>query len=130
MNNENLLLLEKLKQTPDLCGSFYIDASGLIRWDLYEDHSYQIDVRGGDGYLHLFNRVKTHGSITHWHPDPDDMYEELCRIGMPGHIIVVRFLHIGPLLGSSVAYIGPESECPKRTKRKGLFSRPLILKAQ
>jgi len=130
MPDENAILLEKLKQSPDLCGSFYIDASGSIRWDLYEEHSYMIDVRGGDGYIGLFNRKKPHCAVTHWHPDPDDMYEELCRIGMSGHIIVVRFLHIGSLLGSSVAYIGPESECPKGSKRKGLLSRPLILKAQ
>ena len=130
MSDENILLLEKLKQNPDLCGSFSIDSHGLIRWDLYEEYSYMIDVRGGDGYIDLFNRKKTHCDITHWHPDPDDMYEELCRIGTRGHIIVVRSLHIGLLCGASVRYIGPEDDCPRRDKRMGLFSKSLILKAQ
>ena len=130
MPDENIVLTERLKQTPGLCGTFSIESHGLIRWDLYEEHSYLIDVRGGDGYIDLFNRKHPHDSITHWHPDPDDMYEELCNIGTPGHIIVVRYLHIGPLFGASVQYIGPESECPKRVKRTGLFSKPLILKVQ
>ena len=130
MSDENILLLERLKQNPDLCGSFSIDSQGLIRWDLYETHSYRIDVRGGDGYIDLFNRRKPHGDVTHWHPDPDEMYEELCLIGTRGNIIVVRYLHIGPLCGASVRYIGPEDNCPRRVKRMGLFSRSLILKAQ
>ena len=130
MIDENLILLEKLQQNPDLCGSFTIDSHGLIRWDLYKEHSFHIDVRNGDGYLHLFNRVKTHCSTAHWHPDPDDMYDELCKIGTRGHIIVVQFNHIGSLWGSRVIYVGPESNCPKRAKRKRLFREPLILKAQ
>ena len=64
--------------------------------------------------------------MTHWHPDPEEMPEELRDIGTRGCILVVRRY----LLGEAVGYMGPESDCPPRCLRKGLLFRRLVLKAQ
>ena len=79
-------LYEMLINTPDLCGKFKFLGDCGIEWELYKDVTVSIGVNKVDGYIgidrKLFGKIPT--SITHWHPAPDEIYEEICDMGRRG----------------------------------------------
>ena len=119
-------LHDLLLQFPDLCGKLTIVNEGTLRWDLWEGYHLSISLYKGHGHISLDKNGFFGTSVTHWHPEPEEMAEELRDIGTRGCILVVRRY----LLGEAVVYMGPESECPPRDLRKGLLFRRLVLKAQ
>ena len=119
-------LYELLLQAPGLCGRLTLESEGNLRWDLWEGYHLAISIYKGHGHISLDKNGFFNCSVTHWHPEPEEILEELLSIGKTGNLLVIR----RSLLGEAVAHMGPEEECPRRAKRKGLFSRPLILKAQ
>ncbi len=119
-------LHDLLLQFPDLCGKLTIENEGTLRWDLWEGYCLSIGLNKIEAYVALEKANRFRWQITHWHTDHDDILEELLSIGRKGSLLVVR----RGWFGESVTYFGPGEECPRRTMRKGLFSRPLILKAQ
>ena len=120
-------LYDLLLQTPDLCGTLTMENLFVLRWDLWEDHYLGIFFSGDDCQISLNKRgALLDCSITHWHPEPENLPEELLSIGRRDCILV---LHISPA-AISVAYKGPEKDCPRRLRRNGLFQKVLCLKAQ
>lgn len=55
--------------------------------------------------------------IIHWHPDDEEILNEICNIGTKGNVTVI---HDGWLV-KSVLYIESKNDCPY--KRKWLFGR-------
>ena len=119
-------LYDLLMQTPDLCGKLTLESEGNLRWDLWEGYHLSISIYKGHGYISLDKNGFLNQSMTHWHPEPEEILEELLSIGRKGNLLVIR----RGWLWEAVAFMGPEEECPKRAKRWSPFSKPLILKAQ
>ena len=56
--------------------------------------------------LDEINKIKM--EITHWHPDEYEIYDEICKIGEKGNVLVIK-----TFLGSAcVVYMGAKNECP------------------
>ena len=54
------------------------------------------------------------GSLTHWHPDGEDIYDDLYSLGKKGNILVLK----KDLLGVGVFYIGDPDKYPFPKKQK------------
>lgn len=121
-------LFDMMKQTPDLCGDYRIAYNGNIVWDLYESIQIEIDVDPRDCYLSVNKRVfgKIESGITHWHPTIFEIYDEVCKIGKRGNVLVIRTL----LSGASVLYMGDQENCPYKKNTKKLFGKLYILEAK
>ncbi len=121
-------LYDLLMQTPELCGQFTLVSDHEIKWDIYEDFSVSIGVNKVDACIALdkmlFGRIPNH--FTHWHPDPEDIYDEICAIGTRGHVLVIRKF----LLGEMVLYMGPEADCPYSPNKKWRWGRIYYLRAE
>ena len=115
-----------LKNTPDLCGTLTMETDDILRWDLWEGYCLSIGVNQREACVVLEKATRFRWQITHWHTDNADILEELRSIGTRGGLLVVR----RGWLWEYATFFGPEEECPKRLLRRGLFTRPLILKAQ
>ena len=121
-NNFILNLYERMKENPNLAGSYKLVNEIGIEWDLFESFTIHIgqDYFGIDGFL--FNKIPN--QLTHWHPDDDEMYETICAIGTRGNVTVIK----KSWLGVAILYMGPVSDCPY--SRKWLFGKYLYLYAK
>ena len=122
-------LYEMMLQTPDLCGHFeLLSEDGNIIWNLYDNIRIEIGVNPGDCYLGvskmLFGKVKS--ELTHWHPIPFEIYNEVCKIGKRGNVIIVRTF----ATGGGVLYIGGKEECPYQKSKRYLFGKLYYLEAK
>ena len=120
-------LFEMMLATPDLCGDFEIAESGDIYWDLYKDIQIDIGVDTRDCYFSIakksFGKIKN--EIMHWHPTIFEVYDDVCKVGMKGNVLVIRAF-VG---GESVLYMGDEANCPYSPDKKTLFGKVYYLKA-
>ena len=113
-------LYDMMRATPDLCGSFELTARDEgIRWKLYEDLCVDIAVDERECYFGV-------GTLIHWHPDFQSVYEDVCNIGRRTNVLVIHE-HIG---GSSVLYMGEKSECPYSPDSKKRFGKLYYLEAK
>ena len=64
--------------------------------------------------------------ITHWHPDSNEIYDEICRIGKRGNVLVIK----KNLLGETVLYMGEKEKCPYNPKIKKFLSKIYYLEAK
>ena len=69
-------LYEKLIQMPDLHSTPELDGEILI-WKLYENAYVRAYCDSYDTCIDIISNSILVGSLTHWHPDEDDMFEEL-----------------------------------------------------
>ena len=110
--NENLYEQMTHKQ---LVGHFFLD-KGWIYWHISD---YVITI--GQDYIGIGKRATNSSlqlfDITHWHPEDDEILDDICLIGTKGNVTVV---HDG-LLVKTVLYSGPRDACP--VKRKWLFGK-------
>lgn len=121
-------LFDMMKQTPDLCGDYRIADNGNIVWDLYESIQINIGVDPHDCYLGVNKKVfgKIESGITHWHSTIFEIYDEVCKIGKRGNVLVIRTL----LSGASVLYVGDQDKCPYQKHTKKLFGKLFYLEAK
>ena len=119
-------LYDLLLQAPNLCGRLTLESDHLLRWDLWEDYCLCIGLNATDVQVVLEKTGRFPRQITHWHTDNDEILEELRSIGTRDNLLVIR----QGWLWEAVVHMGAESECPKRSLRRSLFSKPIILKAQ
>ena len=112
---------EKMRSNPDLVGSFEY-ADGQIIWRLFDGYTVEI----ASMYISINKLWHGHAieSIYHWHPDDEELYSELCKLGTRGNVTVIRTA----LLGSCPVYTGPRTECP--FKRKWFFGKYVYLYAE
>ena len=108
-------LYDLLKHTTDICGKIelIIDKHGdYIMWELYSNLLLNIGLDDGEGYIDVNN------GLFHWHPENQYIYEDLCKIGIRGHILVIK----KSFLYSTIFYMGPADKYKfnKNKKRHGI----------
>lgn len=120
-------LFAMMQQTADLCGDYRIADNGYILWDLYEAMQIVISVDPDDCCLEVNQKVsgKTVCGITHWHPTIFEIYDEVCKIGKRGNVLVIRTM----LFGAGVLYMGNQQNCPYSPNKKARFGKYYYLKA-
>ncbi len=96
-------LYEKLLEMPDLHSTPELDGDILI-WKLYENAYVQAYCDSYDTYIGIIGTSLSYPS-THWHPDEDDIFDELYSLGKKGNILVLKTYLFG-ILGDGVFYMG------------------------
>ncbi len=77
---------------------------------------YQFDI--GQDYIGVNKKCgRIFLPITHWHPDDEEIFDEVCNIGKSGNVTVIY----DGWFGKAVLYIGSQKDSPY--KRKWLFGR-------
>ena len=94
-------LYDQIIQMTDIHSKPELNGEVLI-WKLYEN----VYIRAYcDSYDACIDIIGKFGSITHWHPEEDEMFNELYSLGKKGNILVLR-KYLLALLGTSVFYMG------------------------
>lgn len=96
-------LYDMLMKTTDLCGEFSIESDEYIKY-----------VRGdlrvviGENYIEINVKRKLpfEKNLTHWHPEPYEIYNDVCKIAKRGRVMVVKTL----LGGASVKFFNDKRE--------------------
>lgn len=115
-------IFQMMKKNPSLAGSFELTAGhDTIIWNLFEGYVITIaeDYIGID--RPLFGRIPY--PFTHWHPNDDELYDDIRNLGTKGNVTVIH----KSILGESVLYSGEKSKC--KYKSKWLFGRYIYLYA-
>ena len=93
-------LYEQLIQMPNLHSLPELDGEILI-WKLYENAYVRAYCDSYDTCIDIISN-STFLSLTHWHPDENDMFDELYTLGKKGNILVFK----SSLMGTGVFYKG------------------------
>jgi hypothetical protein len=112
---------DQMKNNPNLAGSFRLVDNVGIEWQLFDSYIVYI----GCNYINIDRLLwgKIPYSLTHWHPEDDELYEEICALGTKGNVAVVK----KSWFCTSLLYMGPVAECTY--KRKWLFGKYYYLYA-
>ena len=122
-------LYDMMCATPDLCGAFELTEDGQgIRWRIREDIQITLGVDPHDCYIGveklLFGKIES--GITHWHPTEYEIYDEVCKIGKRGNVLVLR-----ARAGSgAVLYSGSRDECPYKPDQKVFLGKYYYIEAK
>ena len=103
---------------PDLQSQPELHDETLI-WPLYKDAYVQAFCYDGDTSIDIIGNSVFSGSIMHWHPDEDDIVNELYALGKTGNMLVLK----KSLLGTSVFYSGPSETFPLTDRRSLHFGK-------
>ena len=109
-------------QTPDLCGTFELAGDeGNIIWDLHENIRIELGVDPRDCYFGVSEMLfgEAESGITHWHPTVFEIYDEVCRVGKRGNVMVLR----STASGGTLMYSGSKADCPYSPDKKYLFGK-------
>lgn len=122
-------LYAMMQKTPDLCGEFELTEDGEgIRWRIREDIQITLGVDPHDCYIGvdklLFGKIES--GITHWHPTAFEMYDEVCKIGKRGNVLVLR----ATAMSGAVLYSGKKEDCPYKPDKKVLFGKYYYIEAK
>lgn len=74
----------------------------VITWELYDNIRVEASISEYDTIVDILRKNVLHGSYMHWHPDIEEIYEELYNIGKKGNILVLRKW----LSGTEIFYLG------------------------
>ena len=122
-------LYDMMQKTTDLCGEYALtEDAESIRWRVREDIQIILEVDPHDCYMSverlLFGKIES--GITHWHPSAHEIYDEVCKIGRRGNVLVLR-----ARAGSgAVLYSGRKEDCPYRPDQKVLFGKYYYIEAK
>ena len=109
-------LYKMMLANKDLGGDYKLVNEEVIEW-IFNKVIYYIAIDDNDGYFEVCKNNKLKFQITHWHPDEYEIYDEICKIGVRGNVLVIK-----SFLGMSyIAYMGPKEKCIIKGKRKGLY---------
>ena len=84
----------------------------ILIWHLYENAYIQVFCHDGDTSIDIIGNSVFSGSMMHWHPDEDDMIDELYTLGKKGNMLVLK----KSLWGTSVFYSGSSANFPLSDK--------------
>lgn len=104
-------LYEKILEMPDLHSIPRLENNILI-WDLYEDAHVEAYCDSYDTYIGIISSSPSNS--THWHPDEEEMLNELYALGKKGNILVVKQY----VLGTGVFYLGEPQKYRFSKKKK------------
>ena len=107
-------LFEQLLEMPDLHSVPELDGEILI-WKLYKNAYVRAYCDSYDTCIEIISTSFTCPS-THWHPDEDDMLDELYLLGKKGNILVLKSFLMG--MGTGVFYLGEPEKYRFNKKRK------------
>ena len=107
-------LFEQLLEMPDLHSVPELDGEILI-WKLYKNAYVRAYCDSYDTCIEIISTSFTCPS-THWHPDEDDMLDELYLLGKKGNILVIKSFLMG--MGTGVFYLGEPEKYRFNKKRK------------
>ena len=93
-------LYEKLLEMSDLHSIPELDGEILI-WELYKNVYIRAYCDSYDTCIDIIS-ISVFCPSTHWHPDEDDMFDELYSLGKKGNILVLKKF----LIGTGVFYMG------------------------
>ena len=96
-------LYKKLLEMPDLHSAPELDGEILI-WKLYKNAYIRAYCDNYDTCIEISGTFPYCPSM-HWHPDEDDMFDELYSLGKKGNILVLKKYLFG-ILGVGVFYMG------------------------
>jgi len=100
-------LYKMMLMNDKLGGKFELIDNEIIEWE-FDDFIYQISLDGREGLFDVIKNNKLKMSITHWHPDLEEVYTDICKIGEKGNLLVVK-----TFLGSAIIlYMGKKENCP------------------
>jgi len=81
----------------------YDEKTTMMIWNAAVDLSLEIGIFNGEGYVSVFDSAQHRGvGLTHWHPDADEIYEEMLDINEGK----TKFAYINTLFGKAMVYIG------------------------
>ncbi len=100
-------IYDHLVSKPDLHSVPELHNETLI-WHLYENAYVQAFCNGVHTSIDIIGNSLFSGSIMHWHPDEDDMIDELYTLGKKGNMLVLK----KSLFGTSTFYYGPSENFP------------------
>lgn len=100
-------LYEMMLKNDRLGGKFEL-VDDSIEWTL-DNVIYNV----GIGYFGVAKNGKFKSEITHWHPDNFEIYDQICRVGEKGNILIIKNF----LVGSAVLYMGPKEKCTIKMRK-------------
>ena len=107
-------LYKKLLQMPNLHSAPELDGEKLI-WKLYRNAYVHAYCDSYDTYIGIVSTSLSCPS-THWHPDEEDMFDELYSLGKKGNILVLKSFLMG--MGTGVFYLGEPEKYRFNRKKK------------
>lgn len=115
-------LYEKLIQMSDLHSFPELDGE-IIIWKLYKNAYIRAYCDSYDTCIDIINDSILAGSLIHWHPDKENMLEELYSLGKKGNILVLKKF----LRGTDVFYIGEPEKYQFNPKKKWPWDKLIYL---
>lgn len=112
-------LYEKLIQMSDLHSAPEIEGEILI-WSLYKNAYVRAYCDSYDTCIEIISTSISCPSI-HWHPDEEDMFDELYSLGKKGNILVLKQFLMG--MGTGVFYSGEPDKYRFNPKKKWHFGK-------
>ena len=100
-------LYDALICKPDL-HSHPVLHDNILVWHLYKNAYVQAFCHDGDTTIDIVSNSLFSGSVMHWHPNEEDMVDELYNLGKAGNMLVLK----KSLLGTSIFYTGPAQNFP------------------
>lgn len=121
-------LYEMLTQTSGLCGQLTLKNERELCWSLYKDFNVSIGISKVDACVMIERKLFGGFSdiLTHWHSEPSEIYKDICDIGFPSHVLVIR----KSFFGDAVLYAGPRDKCPYSPKQKWYWGKLYYLAAE
>ena len=95
-----------LHTRPELCDN-------VLVWHLYKNADIHAFCQDGDATIDIIGNSIFSNSLMHWHPEEEDMVEELYALGKTGNMLVLK----KSLLGTSIFYSGSSKNYPLPDKR-------------
>ena len=83
----------------------------IITWELYGNIYVQASISEYDTIIDIIHKNTLHGSYMHWHPDIEEMYEEL--INELNEVLARDPEHADALYTLGVAYAGYKEDAEK-----------------
>ena len=120
-------LYDKMLDTPDLCGKFEL-VDKTIFWDIFEGIDIKISIEPPDTLFDIETKLfgKIPDPITHWHPDEEEIYDQVCQVGLKGNVLVIR----RNIFGVSILYMGKHENCAYSPQRKWSWGKIYYLEAK
>lgn len=112
-------LYEKLIQMPDLQSIPELDGDILI-WKLYENAYIRAYC---DSYDTCIDIISNNIPLTHWHPNEEDIFDELYTLSKKGNILVIK----KALLGAKVFYMGEPEKYQFNKNKKWHWGKLIYL---
>ena len=104
---QRLISMHDLHSEPELNGD-------ILTWKLFSNAYIRAYCDSYDTCIDIISDDVVHESLIHWHPDEEDMFDELYSLGKKGNILVLKKY----LLGVGVFYIGaPDKYCFSKNQR-------------